>query len=203
MRKLLAVSHLWVSLPVCLMAVVVCATGVQAQQPPDLPALLRELQSAESTERATEQILGLAKSDPSVRLYLAKHLQSIIERNPYDSFKSWKNAVRLAGELKLAEAAPALTKWIAVADNGDDKEGTPLRSALETNPAARALSQIGDPAVSALKQTLVSSKWQDRRIAIIVCRTIGSTNAEHALQDRLKVETDPDLRNLIQQALSH
>ena len=163
------------------------------------PALFRKLQIPNTTDQATQQMLDLAKSDSNVRPYLAKRLPKMIEMNPYRSFSVWRNEVRLAGELKIAEAAPALAKWIAVTE--DDGIGTPLPSALETNPAAKALSQIGNPAVPALKSKLASGKWQERRLAILACQAIGSPSAQDALRQHLSGESDPNLRSLAERTI--
>ena len=180
----------------CFLAATQEVNSTQKSQP---AALFRELQLPDATDQATQQMLDLAQSDSTVRPYLAKRLPKMVEMNPYRSFSVWRNEVRLAGELKIAEAAPALAKWIAV--TGDEGIGTPLPSALETSPAAKALSQIGNPAVPALKSKLAGGKWQERRLAILVCQAIGSPSAQDALRQHLSGEPDPDLRSLAERTI--
>ena len=172
---------------------------VNSAQKSQTAALFRKLQLPDATDQATQQMLNLAKFDSNVRPYLARRLPKMIEMNPFRSFSVWRNEVRLAGELKIAEAAPALAKWIAVTE--DDSIGTPLPSALETSPAARSLSQIGNPAVPALKSKLAGGKWQERRLAILVCQAIGSPSAQDALRQHLSGESDPDLRSLAEKTI--
>jgi len=122
----------------------------QAEEP--VATVFRRLQSQSSTEinEATEQLLNRGRSDPKVREYIARHLPPMIEKGPAekDHPGPWIELTRLAGELKIAEAAPALTKWLTIDNIGEITTGGFIR--LENNPAGEALAKIGDPAVPAV-----------------------------------------------------
>src|SRR5882724_11421670 len=107
--------------------------ALQAQKPPEVSVLFRELQSPQKSNQATEELLKLGKFDPQVEHYLAIQLPPVIEKSPQEDPEVWNNAVRLAGELKIVKAATALTKWIGLG------AGTVTMTQfvrLETNPAA-------------------------------------------------------------------
>ena len=85
--------------------------GLRAQAPEQVQTLLQQLQSAQNTDQAAEKLLKLANSDSKVRDQLAVRLPGIIDKGPQEPIQPWTNAVHLAGEVKIAEAAPALAKW--------------------------------------------------------------------------------------------
>jgi HEAT repeat protein len=171
----------------------------QTQVVPSLTVLLERLRMPDTTDQAAKEILDLAKSNESVRHQLGVQLSPMIERNPHTSFRVWMNAVQLAGDLKVAEASPALAKWITVV--ADETADTPKRVRLEANPAAKALQQIGDPAVPSLRGTLAHGDLHQRRYAVLILKLIGSATASDALREHLKHESDQGLREVIQDAL--
>jgi hypothetical protein len=59
------------------------------------------------TDKAAEQLAVLANANTSARKYVSEHLPALIDKT--SSGEIWLNAVRLAGELKILEAVPALT----------------------------------------------------------------------------------------------
>ena len=173
------------------------AVGFGAQR--QLPAadLVRKLQVESSTDDAAKQLVQLAKTDRGARDYLVAHLPAIVERNPYENPRPWTNAVKLAGELKITEAVPALAKWIGI----DDMESNALTMAeimrLELNPAAKALAQIGDPAVPAVSQVLEGGNRKEKRYAVYVLVQIHSPAATQALAEDADHESDLPLKRLI------
>jgi hypothetical protein len=185
--------------------VVAClsVTGVAklaAQEPSDLQALFQQFQSPQTSDRATRQIIDLAKTNPNVKPYLAKHLPAVIEKRTASFEICWTNAARLAGELKIVETAPALAKYIGPADSGVSTMSE--RARLDGNPAVKALLQIGDPAIPALKEVLAQGSVIERNYTIATLKSIGSPAAKSALREHLKRETDPVLRERIQAALA-
>jgi hypothetical protein len=143
------------------------AGNIIAQTHPSTSELLKRFQSPKNTDDARKQLLQLGNSDPDVRRYLAVQLTPMIERGPKscppsqieDLFARWHscpwyNAVELAGKLKIGEAAPALSPWINWRSEG------PLLPTLEAqlifHPAAKALYEIGDPAIPVV---LVQNDW--------------------------------------------
>lgn len=186
-------------------AMLTCLIGLAfpvlfAQEPPKVPVLFRELETAKTTDRATEQLLKMGKSDAKVTQYLAIHLPLVIERNPQDSPEVWNNAVRLAGELRIKEAVPALAKWIRSSNAGTITFAQLER--LETNAPGKALAQIGDPAVPTLIEVLRRGNLDERHVAARALNLVGSPRARKALRDHLKRESDLNLRDYIERILS-
>ena len=85
----------------------ICAA---AQHSESVALAFERLQSESPTEikQGSEQLVRLGKSDPKAREYIALHLPPLIEKGPRDYLGRWITLVRLAGELKIAEPAPAL-----------------------------------------------------------------------------------------------
>jgi hypothetical protein len=113
--------------------------------------LVQKLKSDKTTDDARKQLLRLGKSEPDVKRYLAAQLPSMIEKGPKscppsdieDVIKRWEacpwyNAVKLAGQLKIGEAAPALAQWVNWRNRGPT--GLSLEARLVFYPAARSLA---------------------------------------------------------------
>ena len=105
------------------------------------------------------------------------------------------NAVALAGELQIAEAAPSLGKWIGLDNIGQTTAAQFQR--LETNPAGKALAQIGDPAIPTLDLILEHGSYRERLDAYLVLRRIDSKSARDGIHARLDREVDPNLKAMI------
>jgi hypothetical protein len=157
-------------------------------------------QSPANIRQASEQLLRLAKSDPKAREYIALHLPPLIEKGPKDYLGRWITLVRLAGDLKIAEAAPALVKWLTIDNIGEISTAGFMR--LENNPAGAALVQIGEPAIPAVRTVFDNGTLRERRYAVYVLNQINSSSAKKALRDQLNREPDEDLRDFIRKSLS-
>jgi hypothetical protein len=178
-----------ITVAICLFASV--GSAIQAQNAPGPTALFQQLQSDQTSTPATEKLLRLGKSDVTVRAYLVTHLPSMIETGPQPSFATWSNAARLAGGLKIAEAAPALAKFIDVTTGTITLSG---ESHLRTSPAGLALVQIGDPAVPALDAVLEQGNLDQRWRAMYALKLIGSAKAKTVLRNHGSHESDETLR---------
>lgn len=165
-----------------------------------LQRLITELGSKETTNHAAQSLLKLGKANPQVRIYLAEELPPIISKGPPAS-GPWTNAVSLAGELKISRCSKALTKWIS-ARPGRGTVTLGQTASLEDQPAAKALAQIGDPAVPAVAGTLKDGNLPERWTAALVLEDVGTPPAISALKGHLVREADPDLRAFIRKILS-
>jgi hypothetical protein len=116
-----------------------------------------------------------------------------------DPAQPWCNAVRVAGDLKIAEATRALAKWIGLNTGGTVTLAEETR--LELNPAAKALAQIGEPAIPALGGVLERGNLAERQVAIYALKLISSPHAKSVLRQHLGREVDPTLRDFIEKAL--
>lgn len=178
-----------------------CLTsGLLAQQSADPAALFRQLQAPGTTNEATVALLKQGATQVSVRRYLGSGLPPLIEAGwKSSSWQVWKNEVRLAGELKITETAPALAKWISLDSVGETSAGQFER--LQTNPAGKALAQIGDPAIPSLVSVLGTGTVRERRSAYFALNLIDSPSAKAAMRDRLDSEDDASLRDFLEKAL--
>src|SRR5947208_627101 len=146
------------------------------QVPDENPSvtLFKNLENPESSDQAAQQFLKLASRNSEITKYLAAHLPILIDKGPQEpGARPWKNATQLAGQLKIVETIPSLIKWFSVETGGAITLGQWAR--LEYNPAAKALSQIGDPAVRSLEGVLSNANLDNRKIAVLALKLVGST----------------------------
>jgi hypothetical protein len=180
---------------------------VMAQARPDVADLFRRMQSSKTNDGAARQLLVLGYSDPKARRYLAAHLPLVIAEGPKyfpgqsDPKPEWFDEVRLAGELRMVETAPALAKWISVR-TGDGISTLSSAASLEDNPAGTALIQIGDPAIPALQGLLQQGNQTERWEAFYALRRIGSPRARAAFREYAAHGWDKSLAESINKATS-
>ena len=188
--------------------------STEAQSHPQEAELFQRLHSQKTTDGARIQLLQLAKSEPSIKRGLAVQLPLLIEAGPnscpqneiIDLEKRWHscpwfNAVELAGNLKIAEAAPALTRWISWRSSSIIV-GLSSEARLDFLPAAKALAQIGDAAIAAVQDVLNHGNSDERAKAVRVLCIVHSPEAKAALRDDLEHERDPDLQAMIKRELA-
>lgn len=186
------------------LALFVCSASIAGlaqvpQAPASVVALFEQLQSPETTDAATSELLKRASADQQTRKYLVTHLPDLIEKGPR-RIQIWNNAVRIAGDLRIVEAVPALAKWIG-SETGSGLITLGREARLENEPAAKALAQIGDPSVPALAQVLRGSGLRERWNALYSLKLIGSPSAKKAFQEHIGVESDPGVRDFMERAL--
>lgn len=176
---------------------------LSAQHESRVVAAFRRLQAQATTDRAAKDLLALGKADPEARKYLAANLLALIDRGAsgeFDCWHCWQNGAALAGQLKLVEAIKPLSRWISVSDG----TLTMYRVlTLRDRPAARALVDIGNPAIPDVVTILVNEKASDRDVAVSILREIHTTKAKQALQTQRNREQDAKLRSLIAWALDN
>lgn len=177
----------------CMASLHLLQPGLHAQESTDLLRLFKQFQEHSTTDAATKELIHLGKSDPQTRKYLARHLPEVIENrgNP----QVWTNAVQVAGQLKIAEAVPALARWLD--RNGGGTITLSGMMQLRNEPPARALVAIGDPSVPTLATVLRTGNLHQRETAAIALHRIGTPVAQRTLRDHAKVETDSNLRAFI------
>jgi hypothetical protein len=185
----------WALYSICLIGIAAHSQGVS-----QVALLFQQLQEPTTTDRAKADLIALTKSDPSARTYLADHLSPFIEKGPSEPEEPWSNAIRLAGDLRIAEAAPALARWIKLSNGGSTTMASQAR--LDNYPAAKALAAIGDPAIPTLVGVLGQGNLNERGIAVRALRLIHSTKARNALEAQLNRDPDANMRDHIQRILS-
>lgn len=190
-----------------LMTFMLASAGAAAQEQPSPADLFQKLQNDASPYQsylAARKLVKLGKSDSDTHAYVALHLPALIERNP-DAFPvSWRNAVEIAGNLKIAEACPALKAWVGDLSLRAGEMNLSDYNDLDNDPAALALSRIGDLAIPTLVQVLREhaddvpfTRWEP----IIALKLMDSEKARDALRDQAKRETSPGLQKLMAQIL--
>jgi hypothetical protein len=188
------------------------AGNIIAQTHPSTSELVKRFQSPKTTDDARRQLLQLGKSDPDVRRYLAAQLPPMIDLGPkscppsqiedlFDRLHScpWDNAVELAGSLKVSETASSLARWINWRNNGP--LSTSMEAQLIFRPAAKALYEIGDPAIPVVQGVLNSGSSEEHARAVRVLCIINTPKSKAVLQDDLPHETDPDQQTMIKNCL--
>lgn len=184
---------------------------------PDIQALFKELNEPDvaATNSAAKQIYDLALKDPAARDYVAQKLPTMISANAKGDWRSvnlmWLNAVRLAGQLKLETTIPALIQSLVgrnlipvwAYDQPTPRSGTFARDArLENDIVARALADIGDPATPAVADVLANGDTRVLRLrAAWILININTPAARKAMSDRLQIETDPGIKQLLEKVL--
>jgi hypothetical protein len=175
--------------------------------------LYERLIQASETNTAAPEILEMARNDSTARDFLAEKLPSlIVDRLPPRDARTtspvWANAVRLAGQLKIVEAVPALTQALSKPEmcGGYDIRGCGVmtfgtEARLDHDIVGRALADIGDPCVPVVAEILSKGGSAERRRAMWVLTKINSAAAQKAMRDHLPSESDPRLRELIQDVL--
>jgi uncharacterized protein len=179
--------------------------------------LWKKVQSPETTDDATDRLETLAESDTKIRNYLAEQVPALVGAGPAhyqpkipDSAVQypgpvWRNAVKLARDLNITEAAPELVKWISISTG--HMLGLTSETELTYNPAGQALIEMGDASAPALRDGLDGSAADEmsksRRLdcsrALLM---IGSPRAIDALRDYAARGTDKAVVDDIKRGLA-
>jgi hypothetical protein len=178
-----------------------------AQGEPRIQQLFRQLQSAQTSDEAAMKLLDLGNADASARRFLAAHLPVLIDADPRDrrpdrttTFRpEWCDAARLAGGLRLVEAAPALVKWISYRTSS--LMTSSRAEGLTTSPAGTALLQIGDAAIPALRQVLKQSESKPNMDATYALIQMNSPRARAVLRDYAARVQNAEVREFIHNRL--
>jgi HEAT repeat protein len=191
------------------MALVISCKPAQAQ--PSVQQLFRDLQSTGKTDRAEVQLLRIATSNEDARQFLAARLPALIEEDPAPTKSDdqqgrwvravWQNSVQLAGELRIADAVPALVKWFTVSTSPIVGLGAGEEALVDT-PAAMALANIGDPSVPSVQPLLSRQDSNERYHAAYVLLSINSPKADGVLRDYVKSGQDRGLADFIDNRLA-
>ena len=197
----------------CILMIMIVAASGLAQTTPKIVAPYNRLIQQSETNAAAPEILEMAKNDSTARDFLAGKLPSlIVDRLPPRDARTaspvWLNAVRIAGQLRIVEAVPALTQALSRPEmcGAYDIRGCGLmtfgtEARLDHDIVGRALADIGDPSVPVVTDILSKGDLPARRRAMWILSNINSPAAQKAMRDHLPSESDPRLRELIQDLL--
>lgn len=181
----------------CSAVAILNSTCAQTNSPQDIHTLMNQLNDVRTVRADTvSQILEISRKDSRAREYVVQKLPELIRRPESDV---WLDAIRVAGKLKAKEAIPALQEALSRPPIAAEPYITFAGvERLDNDIVAKALSQIGDPAIPAVVNLLKSPVKGTRGRGVLILRNIGSPAARKTLQDRLPNEPDPDIKKLIQ-----
>jgi HEAT repeat protein len=72
---------------------------------------------------------------------------------------------------------------------------------LDDDIVAKALAEIGEQSIPAVKSLLGNEDPQARRRAVLILLNMNGAAARKVLEDQLQRETDPKIRRLIESSL--
>jgi HEAT repeat protein len=131
---------------------------------------------------------------------VVEKLPGMIDKPKSDEI--WLNAVRLAGRLKASEAVPSLQRAFSRGQLGRPANTTlGAEMQLDDDVVAKALAEIGEPSVPAVRNFLKSGDRKARRRAVLVLLNMNAPEARNVLQEHLPHETDPRIKDLIESGL--
>lgn len=187
----------------CLTLVFFAGMGVvpAAQKGDDITILYARLNDFKTSDPAAAQILSLASSNPAAREYIVARLPGMIDKSTTTSDLVWRNAVRLAGQLKATNTVPSLLK---VFPRQPATPGVFLFQDAALNdgdPVGHSLSEFGDAVVPALSGLLQRGDKNVRLRSARVLWMIDTAASRKVLEEQLQRETDPKIKNLIESAL--
>ena len=180
--------------------------GCFGQIPASIQTLYDQLNQPTTTNAAAREIRDLTSKDSTARQFVAQRIPSLISGRA-NADTVWMNAVRLAGQLKVTSAIPALKQALSRGEirGGYDYEGAAISLAefaqLRYDIVGRALADIGDPSVSAVADFLSGGDVPARKRAVFILSNINSPAAMQAMRDHFPTESEPAIRNMIQQDL--
>lgn len=155
---------------------------------------LAALADPATTSEAASRLINLSRSDSSVRSNLAGSLPAmLLQTRNMDVVRS---EAKLAGALRIETAIPSLIRLLS----GPNYEGAgslSTRRELENDPVARALFDIGKPALPALKEALKSNDRETRGRAAGILVLTNTPETQAILRDHIAVEPDGGLRAYI------
>ena len=174
--------------------------NLAAQNVTNISRLFDQLNHQGTSDHAALQIRQAALKDPAVRQYIVEKLPGMIDKPEVN--KVWRNAVRLAGNLKVSEAIPSLQNAFARGQQGRPA-GTTLTSEmqLDDDVVAKALAEIGEQSIPAVKSFLTNGDSKARRRAVLILLNMKSAAAGRILEEQLQRETDPRIKSLIESGL--
>jgi len=196
------------NLTICVLTFMIMAANGLAQTRPSIDALYDRLVQPSETNAAAPEIVKMASNDSGALNYLAGKLPMLISSNRPTSDPVWANAVRLAGQLKIVAAVPALGQALSrpAVLGGYDSEATgaytfTIGARLVYDVVGRALADIGDPSIPVVANLLSSGDIAARRRAFWILVNIDSPAALQAMRDHLPRESDSTIKDAIQHHL--
>ena len=152
--------------------------------------LLDPVQTAEGRARLVE----ISGRDPAAREELSSRLPGLLltEKN----IAVLQNEAKLAGELGLTSAIPALVHLLD-SFNYDGNSGLSERYYLMNDPVARALFELGPASVPNLAEALKEGNRDAKLRAGQVLVLMKSPESQAVLSRQLRIDDDPHFRRFL------
>jgi hypothetical protein len=146
-----------------------------------------------TTDAERTELISRAATDPQLRSSLGRMLPSMLSAEK--NITVMESEAKLAGALKLETTIPALVSLLArqIPMSG----GMYASAQLLDDPVARALYDIGKPAIPALAEALKSPSRLQRTRAMQVLVLTDSDESQAILQAHVPVEPDESLRRYL------
>jgi hypothetical protein len=163
------------------------ALALPAQTSHDLASLA----APATTVEARSHLLELGRSDAGVRALLSSNLPAMLlaAKDLYVV----RSEAQLAGELKIEAAIPSLIQLLG----GRNRIGggsINARYELKDDPVARALYEMGEPALPALTNALKSDSREKRERTEAILILMNTSQTRDILGQHLRSEPDAQLR---------
>jgi hypothetical protein len=188
----------------CFCVLILNVVTAQSQPPSELRTLLVQLKTPETTQQSAAKLLSMSQSQPAVRNLLSDELPTmLIENNDFDVMQA---ETMLAGDLKLDTTIQPLVDLLNKPVHSFHsrksryilEDRTLSRFAeLRDDPVARALSEIGEPALPALSVPLESTSVDLRRRTIRILLRIKTPQSRAMLQRHVPKEPDAELKKYL------
>ncbi len=157
------------------------------------PQQLARLGNPVTTTAGRSELIAQGAADPQVRSGLGRVLPSMLQSAPNDAVM--ESEAKLAGALRLESTIPALVTLLAHPIHMVG--GLYVSTQLLNDPVARALYDMGPPALPALAEALKSPNVLQRTRAMEVLLLTNSDRSRAILQAHVPVEPDESLRNYL------
>ena len=175
-------------------------SGEPPKHLPNLEAELADLASPAKTDDARLRLISRASCDSRVYALLSDRLPAMLIHDT--DFSVVRNEAELAGLLKLSSTIPAPIRLLNYPQYAIGGGSMSSQMNLTSDPVAKALYEIGEPALPDLVEALKSNSFdvRDRVEAILVLT--NTTESRAILKGFLPHEPDPRLRARIESVVS-
>lgn len=165
-----------------------------AQKGVDITTLYARLNDFKTSDVAAAQILSLASDNQAAREYIVDRLPGMIEKSTTTSDLVWRNAVRLAGQLKAMNTVPNLLKVFRRQPTAPGMFLFQDAAINDGDPVGQSLSEFGDAVVPSLAELLQRGDKNVRFRTARVLWMIDTSASRKVLHEGLRGETDPAFR---------
>jgi len=178
----------------CILVFWVVQSAKATQRTRESGLVFSRLNDPNTSAEATQEII--ADEDPSARKYVSERLPDMIDTLPENLV--WRNSVKLAGQLKAANAVVALARVLPHSESDVGIQSFSFAWIISRDPVGKALCEIGDPAVSAMAELLNHGDMSARWRALRVLWNLNSPAARKVMEAYLHNGDDSKIQSAIE-----